>query len=96
MENLFENISPDDAYYILKRLVENDDNILKKIEEVAEEYFNKVDSEEIAETIFFELDFLNVEDLWDSSGSTRYGYVEPGERAYEMVEEVIQPLVKIK
>lgn len=93
MKNLFENITPDDAYYILQRLVENDDDILKKAEDIAEEYFHEVDSDGIAEDVFFELDFLEVEELWDSSGSTRYGYVEPGERAYEIVEEVVQPYI---
>jgi hypothetical protein len=38
-----------------------------------------------------ELEFLEVEEVWDRAGPTRHGYVEPGEAADEMVGEVMEP-----
>lgn len=39
-----------------------------------------VDLEDIASEVYFELDCLRVEDVWDQSGSTRDGYVDPYEK----------------
>ena len=50
----------------------------------------KVNIDEIAESLFDELESLDVEDLWDSSGETRDGYIEPVERADEMIDEVLE------
>ena len=44
----------------------------------------------IADEVFYELDSLEVEDVWDQSGSTRYGYVDPNEKAWEMLEDAIE------
>ncbi len=91
MGSLIYNLDPDDAFYILKRLFESDESIARKIEEIAGLYFSEIDSEQVADNVFLDLDFLEVEELWDSSGSTRYGYIDPDDRAYEMIEEVIEP-----
>jgi len=32
-----------------------------------------------------------VEDVWDQSGSTRYGYIDPVDMAWEMFEGAIEP-----
>ncbi|MGE5557823.1 MAG: hypothetical protein ACM3WV_04345 [Bacillota bacterium] len=37
-----------------------------------------------------------MEDLWDRSGKTRHGYIDPDEMAREVVEEALQPYRKIK
>ncbi len=81
------------AYEILKRLADEDAKILKKIEELALEYLIKVDPDNIAEHVFNDLDSLDVEELWENSGRTRYGYVEPYELASEMFQKVLEPYV---
>ena len=93
MKNFIDKINNEDAYFILKRLIESDEKIAQKAELIADDYFCEVDNEQIANNIFIELDYLEVEELWDSSGSTRYGYIEPHERAYEMVEECIEDYI---
>ncbi|MBI4309581.1 MAG: calcium-binding protein [Candidatus Omnitrophica bacterium] len=47
----------------------------------------------LAEEVFSELDGLEVEELWDRSGPSREGYSDPGEMAYEMLEEVLEPFL---
>lgn len=79
------------AYEILKRLADEDAKILKKIEELALEYLIKVDPDNIAEHVFNDLDSLDVEELWENSGRTRYGYVEPYELASEMFQKALEP-----
>ena len=45
----------------------------------------------VAEDVFYELDSIAVEDVWDNSGATRDGYVEPGEYACQLFENALQP-----
>ncbi len=82
------------AYEILKKLADEDAKISKRIEELALEYMVEVDPEDIAESVFNDLDSLDVEELWENSGRTRYGYVEPYELAYEMFEETLEPHIE--
>lgn len=63
----------------------------RKIEEVAIERFSPVKMDAIAADVVMELEALDVEELWDRSGSRRDEYVEPSEAASEMLEEALQP-----
>ncbi|MCA1991425.1 MAG: hypothetical protein LDL41_05170 [Coleofasciculus sp. S288] len=54
-------------------------------------YLGDIDIDTIAEQVYRELDWLEVEDVWERSGSTRYGYVDPYELAWEMFEEALEP-----
>jgi len=88
---LFDTLDAQDASQILKILYAEDSKIAARIEKIANEYLSGVDVEEIAENVYADLDDLQVEDLWDRSGPHHDGYSEPGEMAYEMVEEVLEP-----
>ena len=48
------------------------------------------DKETIASAVYLELNRLDVEELWDRSGSTRHGYVEPNEMASEMIPSFLR------
>jgi hypothetical protein len=91
---IIDQLSPDDALSILRTLAESDEQIASRIAEIAVTHLSKVDPEEVAADLYDELDLLEVEEVWDRAGSTRHGYVEPHEAAYEMVEEVIGPFLE--
>jgi hypothetical protein len=61
-----------------------------KIEDIAKDYLCDIDIEGIAEDLFYELNLLEVEVLWDRSGKTRNGYVDESEAADTMFEEVLE------
>lgn len=92
--HILDEINEADAHYILKRLMTEDNNIKKRAEEIAKDHFCKIDSEDISENVFCNLNIIDVHDLWDESGSTRYGYVDVTEHAWEMVEEELDPFVE--
>jgi len=81
------------AFEILHILSKEDPKIKKRIEEIAARFVNDVDLDGIAEDIFEDLELLRVEDVWDNSGPTRDGYVDPYELAYHMFEEVVDPYI---
>ena len=92
-KQVLDDVSTEHANEILQRLADEDAKISKRIEELALEYLMRVDPDDIAEDVFYDLDILDVEDVWKNSGSTRYGYVDPYELAFEMFEEALEPYI---
>ena len=83
-------ISPTEALAVLNELTK-DPQIRKRAEAIALAVVGDVDIEAIAEVVFCELDSIAVEDVWDNSGATRDGYVEPGEYAWQLFEDALEP-----
>ena len=75
----------------MRTLAASDEALAGRIAEMAAAHLGEVDAEEVAAELYGELDALQVEEVWDRAGETRYGYVEPGEAAGQMVEEVLEP-----
>ncbi|SRR6266568_121095 len=92
-EQILDNLSAGNALEILKILAKEDSKFSEKIQELALEYLTDVDMDTIAEDVFTDLKFLEVEDVWDNSGETRDDYVEPYEMASEMFEETLVPYI---
>ncbi|NCO68866.1 MAG: hypothetical protein CO162_00645 [bacterium (Candidatus Ratteibacteria) CG_4_9_14_3_um_filter_41_21] len=94
-KGVIDSLSPDEAKRILNILVERDKSLRKEAEKLANDILKEVDMEGIAEDVLFELNNLDVHEVWDNSGGRSDGsYVEPGECAIGMVEEVIEPYVE--
>ncbi|MDR2180918.1 MAG: hypothetical protein LBP21_11480 [Synergistaceae bacterium] len=91
-EELLNNLTHEMAISILKKLYA-DKEIRDTLVSLAEAELKKVDAEEIAAEVFYQLNALEVEELWDHSGETRDGYVEPSELGHTMVEDVIEPFL---
>jgi len=91
---IIDQLSPDQALAILKTLAANNERLARRIAKMGTAHLSKVDAEEVAAALYDELDALAVEEVWDRSGKTRHGYVETGEAASQMIEEVIKPYLK--
>ena len=83
-----------DAFAVLKILAGEDENIAHRIERIAREYLSGVDFEDIASEVYFELNNVDVEEVWRRSGRTRHGYVDPTEMAWEMFENALEPFLE--
>ncbi len=88
---IIDQLSANDALSILRTLADGDEQLARRIAEMALARWSEVDPAEEAAVLYDELNLLEVEEVWDRSGSTRNGYVDPGEAADEMVDEVIEP-----
>jgi hypothetical protein len=91
---ILDHLSPTDALSILRTLADRDEALARRIAEIATGHLGDIDSEEVAAELYAELDALEVEEVWDRAGETRYGYVEPGEAADQMIEEVLEPFLE--
>lgn len=93
-QNILNKIKADDALVILKNLAMENPNIAKKIDQIAIKHLSSINPDDIASQVYFELDNISVEEVWDNSGSTSYGYVEPTDMAWEMFEEALEPFME--
>jgi len=91
---IIDHLSPTDALSILRTLADSDEGLARRIAEIATAHLSEVDPEDVAAVLYDELDALEVEEVWDRAGRTRYGYVEPGEAADEMIEDVLEPFLE--
>jgi hypothetical protein len=90
-KKVLEALSPQEALVVLEQLVASDTGIRKKAEEIALELLGDVDVDEVAEEVLWELDSIPVEEVWDRSGRTRNGYVDPGDCAWQLFEDALAP-----
>jgi hypothetical protein len=88
---MLDSITGTDALAILKVLAERHENLAQEIDAVAKELLSHVEMDEVAANVQMELEGLHVEDVWERSGATREGYVDPGEAAWEMFAEALKP-----
>ncbi len=91
MKNLLNKLSSDEALEILKVLAKNDKQIKEKILSIAEKMIKDIEYDSISDDVFWTLDGIDVHELWNSSGPTVDGYISTEERAFEMIEEEIEP-----
>ena len=93
-DDIFNNISPDEALEILKQIAKNDKKLKKRIVDLAEDLFRNVDVESICDEVFFVLDGIDVHELWDRAGPKTDGYTSPEDMSVEMFEEALEPFVQ--
>jgi hypothetical protein len=85
------SLSGTDALAILEVLAGRHPCFAEAIDVAAEELLRGVDIDDLAADVTDALELLQPEDVWDRSGRTRTGYVEPGDAAWELFEEALQP-----
>jgi len=86
---LLDTLHPEESKQILMQLVRASPEIAEKAEALARELLVGIDIETIAENLADELNIPEIEEVWDTSGRTRDGYIHPDERAYEILEEIL-------
>ena len=67
---------------------------MTRMQKIMSQSNHELNAAHIATELFITLDLIDVEDLWHNSGPTRYGYIDPSELAFEMLEEAISPYVE--
>jgi len=68
-----------------------DTAVRERVIELATEFFSHIDEDTLADMLFQRLNAIDDIDLWESSGDGYYGYADPVEVAYEMLDETVQP-----
>ena len=93
MKSFLQSLNSEEASQVLKTLLDDNPELMKKAYDIAKKAVGDVDADTIMDEVYYELDALEVEDLYSHSGKTRYGYVDPHDKAWEMFEEAVSPFV---
>ena len=91
--SFLSTITADQAFRVLALLLDENPKLIPKAALIAKTLLSDVDEEEICTDVCNALSVLDVHDLWEQSGRTRHGYVDPCELSYEMMEEKIEPFL---
>ncbi len=94
LRRILESIEPHDALDILRALADEEAAIARRIGEIARDHLSGVEIKDVADDVFSTLDGIAVEEVWDNAGSTRHGYVDPIDLAWEMFEDALTPFLE--
>ena len=86
-------LSHNSALGILHTLC-RDSDLSDRIMKMVKMSLSNIDADKIADNVFNSLNSIDVEDLWSNSGKTRYGYSEPTEVAYEMLDGEVSVFIR--
>ena len=91
--SILNRLTPDEAMQILRTLLARHPALLPEAEKIAGAAVAAVDVESVAADVDSDLAALDVDALYACSGSSRWGYTDPSEAAWEMLEEAVEPYV---
>ena len=78
----------DDALDFIEHLVSTDKKMNRQLRLfLKDKRKSEADLEDVAASVQSDLELLDVEDLWDNSGESRYGYNDPSEVGCEMFDD---------
>jgi hypothetical protein len=93
-KSALDRLKGEEAAALLRALLVRHPDLVKEAEGLAGSVIGDVSIEEVADTVEDDIRALDVEDLNSRAGSHAYGYVEPTEAAWELVEEVVMPFIE--
>jgi hypothetical protein len=93
MIRFIHTLSTDEAKLVLRDMLDNDPLLLKQAYETAIKIAGNVNADDIKNDVFYSLNSLDEDTLSGRSGRTQYGYVDPGDAAWEMFEEELDTFI---
>ena len=88
---MLEKLSPDEGAGVLRSLLGRHPELVSEAEDIARATVANVDLDVVAEDIEQVVLDLDIEELNTRAGRKSWGYVEPTEAAWEILEEAVGP-----
>ena len=88
-KSALDRMTPEELAAILRTLLANHPNLKGEAEGVATEMISAASADHVAGAVFEAVTSLGIEDLYERAGSDPFGYVEPTEAAWELLEETV-------
>ena len=90
---IIDRLSGDEAKAVIRRLLDESPDLLADVERHARAILGDISFEAIADDVEGAMTSVDVEDLYARAGSHDGGYTSPGDAAYELLEEAIEPFL---
>lgn len=91
---LVDELQPEEAALVLRRLLARHPELLSEAEEISRSTLGDVSFESIASEVEDSIRQLSLDDLNGRAGRHSWGYTEPTEAAWELLEEAVEPFVE--
>src|SRR5207253_468947 len=92
-DKVLARLKPDGGGDVLRSLLERHPELVPEVEEIARATVTDVDANVVAEDVEQAVLDLDIDDLNARAGRKSWGYVEPGDAAWELLEEAIDPFL---
>lgn len=89
-KRVLDGLTDAEAQAVLRLLLERHPALVAEAETLAAKVASGVDRDVVADSVEAEAGLLGLDDLGARSGRQAFGYVEPGEAAWELLQEVVQ------
>ena len=90
-DSVLARLRPEEGANVLRSLLERHPKLVSEAEEIATAAVTNVDPDAVAEDIERVVLDLDIEELNARAGRKSWGYVEPTEAAWEILEEAVEP-----
>jgi hypothetical protein len=90
---LLDRLKPGEAATVLRRLLKAHADLSSEAYEIARSLLRQLEYEDVAAEIEDEIRALDYEDLNVRADGHEWGYVEPPEAAWEILEETVKPVL---
>lgn len=85
-----EGLKPDESAALLRHLLDAHPGLVGEAERIARSLLDRLSYEEVAADVEDEIRALDYDDLNARAGRHQWGYVEPTEAAWEVLEETVE------
>lgn len=92
--SLVDELKPGEAALVLRRLLADHPELLSEAEKISRSTLGNVSFESIASEVEDSIRQLSLDDLNGRAGRHSWGYTEPTEAAWELLEEALEPFVE--
>jgi hypothetical protein len=93
-KSTLDRLKGDEAAALLRVLLERHPNLATEVEDLAASVIGDVSIEDAADAVENGVRALDLEDLNSRAGPHAYGYVEPTQAAWDLVEEAVMPFIE--
>lgn len=94
---MLDRLEPGEAQAVLHRLLAAHPDLAAEAEQIAESLLRQISFETVADEVEDAVTSVDIDDLNSRAGRHSWGYTEPGEAAWELLQEAVDPsLVKMK
>jgi hypothetical protein len=91
---VLDKLQPSEAAAVLARLLAAHPEFRAEAEQMARSFLNEVSFESVADEVEGVLRQFDLDDLNGRAGGHSWGYTEPSEAAWELLDEALEPFVE--
>jgi hypothetical protein len=91
-KDTLDHLGPEERAQVLRELLKRHTDLRGEANEIAESLIDDVAIEDVAEEVAYLVGSVGIEELNGRAGKQSWGYVEPVEAAWELLEESIEEI----